>query len=119
MAAVRLRTVSSVWLLALIPAPSSRASGYEFTLALRRPPRNEARSRLRCGCPHRCRAKGRTPSAEGKRRSHDGSLPGRTLQGKLATEGFDAVGEPAEARAAGDACAAASVVADLDDDVFA
>ena len=64
-----------------------------------------------------CRELGATrSSAAGKRRSHDGSAPGGTLQFEPATEGLDAVGEPAQAGAAVDARAAASVVTDLDDD---
>src|SRR5215211_6380966 len=58
-----------------------------------------------------------SPSGKGKRRPHDGSVPGRALQVKLTTQGLDAVGEPAKPRAAGDARAATSVVADLGDDL--
>src|SRR5438128_5210962 len=57
-------------------------------------------------------------STEGKRRSYDSSAPGRTIQVKPTTKGLDAVGEPAEPRAAVHARAAASVVADRDDDLF-
>src|SRR6266545_8261530 len=96
MAAVLFRTDSNVGLCALISGSFWRVSGYEFTLALRRSAGNEARSRLRCGCPHLLPLPVWGRSGDRKRRSHDGSATGRTLQLKLTTEGLDAVGEPAE-----------------------
>ena len=44
-----------MWLCAVISGSFWEGFGYELTLALRRPIGNEARSRLRCGCPHRLR----------------------------------------------------------------
>src|SRR5205823_8034837 len=55
-------------------------------------------------------------SAKRKRCAYDGSGPGGTLEPELSAEGFDAVGESPDPRAAGEAGAASAVVADLYDD---
>ena len=55
-------------------------------------------------------------SADRQLGADDRSVGGVALQLKLSSEGLDAVGEPSQAGAVAQVCAAASVVSDLDDD---